>query len=155
MASELPTFRYRGAPAFGQRAAGQVGSHMEVMSLTESGSVTTTLRILAIGSADSLNAVRDGLLQRNGYRLTIATSNAELNAISIHEKYDLAILDQTLSHPELRDASEYIRRKWPNAKILVICAEPEALDDPLYDERALPDLSAKMLLAIIDAVYKI
>jgi CheY-like chemotaxis protein len=127
---------------------------MEVMSLSESGSVTTTLRILAVGSANSLDAVRDGLLRRDGYRLTIATSNAELNAISIHEKYDVAILDQTLSHSELRNASEYIRRKWPNAKILVICAEPESLDDPLYDERALPDLSANMLLAIIDAVYK-
>jgi hypothetical protein len=125
---------------------------MEVMSLSESDSATTILRILAIGSANSLNAVRDGLLRRDGYRLTIATSNAELNAIAINEKYDVAILDQTLSHPELRNASEYIRRKWPNAKILVICAEPESLGDPLYDERALPDLSANMLLAIIDAV---
>jgi len=69
--------------------------------------------------------------QRDGYRLTFATSNAELIAISIHEKYDVAILDQTLSHPELRNASEYIHRKWPNAKILVICSEPESLDDTL------------------------
>ena len=124
------------------------------MSLIESGSVTTPLRILAVGSADSLNAVRNGLLERDGYRLTIATSNAELNAISIHEKYDVAVLDQTLSHPELRNASEYIHRKWPNAKILVICSEPESLYDPLCDEQALPDLSAKILLAIIDAVHK-
>jgi hypothetical protein len=51
-------------------------------------------------------AVRDRLLRRDGYRLTIATSNAELNAISIHEKYEVAILDQTLSDPELRNASE-------------------------------------------------
>lgn len=125
------------------------------MTLSESGSVPTTLRILGIGSANSLNAVRDGLLRRDGYRLRIATSNAKLKAISIQEKYDVAILNQTLSHSELRNASECIRRKWPNAKILVICSEPESLDDPLQDERVLPDLSANMLLAMIDAVYKI
>jgi hypothetical protein len=128
--------------------------HLEVMSLTEVGSVTTTLRVLAIGSSDSCNAVRDAHLKGNRCRLIAATSYVELNAISIQEEFDIAILDQTLSHSELRNACEYIRRKWPSTKILVICKEPEALDDPLYDERALPEMSSKTLLAMIERMTK-
>ena len=109
---------------------------------------------LRSGSAVSSNAVRNALRERNGYGLTVATGYAELNAISIQEEFDVAILDQLLSHPELRNTSEQIRRKWPSAKILVICAEPEALDDPCTMSGALPDLSAKMLLAMVERFVK-
>jgi hypothetical protein len=83
-------------------------------------------------------------------RLSVATSVWELCAIPQEESFEIAILHHSLSRSDLHDASAYVRRRWPHAKILVISAETEALDDPLYDERMLPGLSQSVLLAIID-----
>jgi DNA-binding response OmpR family regulator len=94
--------------------------------------------------------VRDALLERRHARLTVATSFWELCAISQQETFDIAILHDALSLRDVRSASEYVRRRWPRAKILIIHAETEALDDPLYDARMLPGLSQSILLAIID-----
>jgi hypothetical protein len=65
------------------------------------------------------------------------------------ESFDIAILHDTLTQCEVRKASEYTRRRWPRAKILVISVEAEILDDPLYDEWMAPGLSPEFLLAMI------
>jgi hypothetical protein len=108
------------------------------------------LNVLSLGSADSNDMVRDALLQRHKCRLFVVTSVWELCAIPQHQdSFDIAILHHTLSRREVRDASEYIRRRWPRAKILVICADAEVLEDPLYDEWAPPGLTSGILLARI------
>jgi hypothetical protein len=66
------------------------------------------------------------------------------------ESFDIAILHHTLSQREVRDASEYIRRRWSLAKILVICVYAEVLEDPLYDEWVTPGLTSRILLAMIE-----
>ena len=112
--------------------------------------MATTLHVLSIGSQDSCNAVRDALLQRHNCRLSAVTSLRDMYAIPERINCDIAILHHTLSRLETRNASEYIRRRWPGAKILVISAEIDVLDDPLYDEWAPPDQSPETLLATIE-----
>jgi hypothetical protein len=66
------------------------------------------------------------------------------------ESFEIAIIHQELSLSEFRESCAYIRRTWPCAKILVICAEAEVLDDPLYDDWVAPSHSPDVLLAIIE-----
>jgi hypothetical protein len=110
----------------------------------------TTLDVLSIGSQDSCNTVRDVLLQRHNCRLSVVTSLWNMYAIPERNNFDIAILHHTLSRLEVRNASEHIRRRWPGAKILVISAEMDAPDDPLYDERLPPGQSPGTLLATIE-----
>jgi DNA-binding NtrC family response regulator len=112
--------------------------------------MTTTLHVLSIGSQDSCNTVRDVLLQRHNCRLSVVTSLWDMYAIPQQNHLDIAILHHTLSRLQIRDASEYIRRRWPRAKILVISAEMDVPDDPLYDEWAPPGQSSGTLLAMIE-----
>jgi hypothetical protein len=65
------------------------------------------------------------------------------------EEFEIAIL-YPHSPSEFNNASGYIRRKWPRAKILVISRTAEELDDPLYDEWVRPDLSQEVLLSTIE-----
>lgn len=110
----------------------------------------TTLDVLSIGSLNSNNFVRDVLLSRTKCRLVAATSARDLSAILASGKVDVAILHNTLSPGELRSCSVYIRHHWPAAGILLIHAQVEILDDPMYDERMPPDLSAETLLSMIE-----
>jgi hypothetical protein len=112
--------------------------------------VITTLDVLTVGSLNSNNFVRDVLLSRTKCRLVAATSVWDLSAILASGKVDVAILHDTLSPGELRSCAVYIRHHWPAARILLIHAQVEILDDPMYDERMPPDLSAETLLSIIE-----
>ncbi len=95
--------------------------------------------------------VRDALLERQKCRLASATCLRELFSISDEEQIDIAVLHQNLSPIEFREAAGHIRRKWPAAKILVVCCmTTDFLDDPLYDERATPGLSQQSLLSKIE-----
>jgi hypothetical protein len=110
----------------------------------------TTLDVLSVGSINSNNFVRDVLLSRTKCRLVAATSVWDLSAILASGKVDVAILHDTLSPGELRSCAVYIRHHWPAAQILLIHARVEILDDPMYDERMPPDLSAETLLSMIE-----
>ena len=70
--------------------------------------------------------------------------------ISRGEIFEIVILHQMLSVSEFCDSSAYIRRTWPCAKILVICAKAEVLDDPLYDDWVAPSHSPDLLMATIE-----
>jgi hypothetical protein len=142
--------------AFNRKPAGTQGIEQAaivtglVTLATEGAGMKAILHVLSIGAEDSCNTVRDALLQRRSCRLSVVTSLWDLYAIQQQNSFDIATLHQTLSPREVRDASEYIRRRWPRAKILVICAETEFLDDPLYDEWVPPGLSPGILLETIE-----
>jgi hypothetical protein len=108
------------------------------------------LHVLFVGSADSLNAIRDALLPRGHSHLTCATDFCDLLTIPKQESFEIAILHHMISAIEIRTFSEYIRRRWPCTRILVMCASPEFLDDPLYDEWIPPGYSPEMLLATVE-----
>lgn len=109
-----------------------------------------TLCVLSIGSTEASNRVRDVLLTRTKCRLFAAAEVWDLDAILASGRMDVAILHDTLSAAEMRSCSVYIHHHWPNARILLIHAHAEILDDPMYDERMRPDSSPEELLAMIE-----
>lgn len=112
--------------------------------------VITTLDVLSVGSPNSNDFVRDVLLSRTKCRLVAAACVWDLDALLVSGKVDVAILHSTLSPGELRSCAVYIRHHWPAARILLIHEQVEILDDPMYDERMSPELSAEALLGIIE-----
>jgi hypothetical protein len=112
------------------------------------------LRVLFIGSADRCNIIRDTFLQLGRCRFTALTSYLGLFLdVPRKESFELVIIQQMSSLHEFLDSSAYIRRTWPCAKILVICAEAEVLDDPLYDEWIAPSDPPGVLLATIERLF--
>ena len=118
--------------------------------IIEGASMTNILHAISIGSADPCNTIRDAFLQRGRCRLSVATNYRELFAIPRQESFEIAILHHVLSPLEFRRSSEYIRRTWPCAKILVVCAKAEVLDDSLYDDWVASSPSQEMLLTTIE-----
>jgi hypothetical protein len=108
------------------------------------------LRVLVIAPADRCNAIRDAFLQRGRCRLSVRTSYSELFNIPKQESFQIAIIHEMLSLSEFRDSSAHIRRTWPCAKIVVICADAEVLDDPLYDDWIALSDPPDVLLATIE-----
>jgi hypothetical protein len=112
--------------------------------------VTDSLHILSVGPASLSNVVSDALSGSRKCRLTVAADFRQLWLISKHVEVDAAILHCTLSPLELEDASRLIRRQWPSARILIIRADTEFLDDALYDDRVLPAVASQVLLPTIE-----
>jgi hypothetical protein len=112
--------------------------------------MTTTLHVLSIGSTKSCNFVRDVLLVRGKCRLFSAVSYQDLCAVPANERFEIAVIYQTLSEHELRVSLEYVRRHWPSTKILLVSANSESIDDPLYDEWACPEISQNAFLTAIE-----
>lgn len=107
------------------------------------------LHVLSLGSVDSYDTVREALLQQHCL-LSVVTSLWDMYTIAQQNSFDVVILQHTLARLEVRNASEYIRKRWPRAKILVIRADTEVLNDPLYDKWAPPGLPTEVLLTIIE-----
>ena len=99
--------------------------------------VDATWHVLSIGSDRSRDTIRIDLLLRCKCRLVAVASYQGLFENRTEGESDIAILDHTLSACDLRVSSEYVRRRWPDAKIVLMSANADALHDPLYDERVL------------------
>lgn len=108
------------------------------------------LHVLSIGTLESNNLIRDVLLARNRCQLFVASEVWDLSVFLASAKVDVAILHGTLSAAEMRSCSVYIRHHWPSAGILLIHADADILDDPMYDERIEPNSSPEKLLNVIE-----
>jgi hypothetical protein len=108
-----------------------------------------TIHVLSVGSINRGSMVHDALLEGPEFQLSIAPDMNGLRLVLDHEDFELAILHNTLAGRELRDACRFIRRQWPKAKILVIRAGQDFLEDALYDERVVPDVAREGFLATI------
>jgi hypothetical protein len=94
--------------------------------------------------------VHDALLEGPGFHLSIATGFLDLWAVQKHGDFQLAILHQTLTSPDLEDACRFIRHHWPQTRILVIRGGEDFLEDALYDDRIIPNVAREVLLATIE-----
>jgi hypothetical protein len=94
--------------------------------------------------------VHDALLDGPNCRLSIAPDYRELWAIPKQESIQVVILHNTLSPFELEDASRFIRRRWAQARILVVRRGEGFLDDALYDDRLAPTVVPEVLLTAIE-----
>lgn len=108
------------------------------------------LRVLVIAPADRCNAIRDAFLDRGRCLLSLVTNYRDLFNTPRQQSFELAILHEMISLHDFRDSSAHIRRTWPCAKILVICAEAEVLDDPSYDDWIAPSDPPDTLLETIE-----
>jgi hypothetical protein len=109
-----------------------------------------TIHVLFVGPVDFGGLVHDALLGGPNSRLSIAPDCRELWVIPKKESIQVVILHDTLSSFELEDASRFIRRRWPHARILVLRRGEGFLDDALYDDRLAPTVVPEVLRAAIE-----
>ena len=115
------------------------------------------LRILTVGSKELRELVRDALPFRRHSHLLVANDYWELCSLRVGEaeQVSVAVIDLFTSDRELRRrTAEHIRRRWPNAQILLVGPEAEVPEDPLYDDRIPPGLEAAELLAAMERLVK-
>jgi hypothetical protein len=112
--------------------------------------LTMTIHVISVGAVEQGSMVHDALLEGHGFRLSIATDYRALWATSRQEGFHVAVLHRTLSTFELEEACRFIRQTWPQAKILVIRAGEDFLDDCLYDERVMPKVAEQFLHSAIE-----
>ena len=118
--------------------------------------MTSTLRVLAVGSKDALDLVRNALRLRRSSHLLVASNYWELCSLSIGEavQVSVAVIEVSNSDQDLLRTAVHIRRRWPEAQILLMGREPEDLEDPLYDERIPPGIEAAELLPAVERLVK-
>lgn len=111
-------------------------------------------RVLSVGPVERGCVVQDALHGRPHTHLSITPDYRRLWMISKQERFHVAVLHNTLTGGELEEASQFIRRQWPQARILVIRFGQEFLDDALYDERVTPAASTETLQAALDRLVE-
>lgn len=110
--------------------------------------------VLSVGPVQRGCLVHEALHSRTNTHLSITPDYRRLWVLPRQEHFHVAVLHNTLSGKELEEASQFIRRQWPQARILVIRFGQEFLDDALYDERVTPAASTEALQAAIDRLVE-
>lgn len=83
------------------------------------------------------------------FRLTFAADYRELWAMPSVDSPRLIVLNDSLHSFELEASCRLIRRRWPNARILMLRARLETVDKSLYDVRLPANVATQVLLAAI------
>lgn len=109
-----------------------------------------TANVLSFGLEEWRNAVCQALHpgQKNGF--SGVNSFWELCTLPQAVSVDVAVIHHSVSPCDLRHAAEYIRRRWPDAVILVIGEQAKQLDDPLYDYKTSCEISIEALVRTIE-----
>lgn len=117
--------------------------------------MTQQVHVLSVGSREESDQVSDILLTHKNVGITAALNGMDI-AMAHHLEHavDLVILHPSLSSRQLKRVAEYMRRHWPLARILLVHANAEILDDPLYDERVSPSTLQNGLIFSIDQAAK-
>jgi hypothetical protein len=109
------------------------------------------LKVLSVGLSELAYLVRDALMHRPNSRLAVVSNYWDLCSMSLQrEEFQVAVLNDANPARELRRRAQYIRRRWPNAAILLVGGSCEALEQPLYDERVPTRIERVDLLTVID-----
>lgn len=109
-----------------------------------------TARVLLLGIEEWRVAVHQALPKRPKRNFWGVNSFWDLCALTQAVAVDVAVFHRSFSLHDLRFAAEYIRRRWPDAVILVIGEQVEQLDDPLYDDNASDGISPDELVQMIE-----
>jgi hypothetical protein len=84
---------------------------------------------LLCGKDSLLLDTRARLLKSAGIGSTITMSVAEIESIPCLMNFDLAVLGQLLTNDEVNEAVRLVRRRWPNAKILIFHMSDEEREE--------------------------
>jgi len=109
-----------------------------------------TTKVLSLGIEEWRNEVREALppSRKNGF--WGVNNYWNLCALPKAVSVDVAVLHHSFASHDLRYAAEYIRRRWPDAVILVIGEQAKQLDDPLYDDKTSSGISPDGLVRMIE-----
>lgn len=143
---------------FSDAAASATQNNEKLNRTDRRASIREKIRLLVIGGVEQSYALHDSFLKTENTSLSSIEVNREwwmipdyqeLSVIPRDTDFQTAILHETLSLTELDDACRFIRRQWPNVRILVIRGGEGFLDDALYDERLPPASSSEAMIAAI------
>ena len=107
-------------------------------------------KVLLVGVEEWRDGARQALPAACKGCLTGVDSLWELCALPEPVSVDIAVIHPSFQVRDSRYAAEYIRRRWPDAVILVIGPLAVQLDDPLYDHRVSSSTSFEELAKIIE-----
>ena len=107
-------------------------------------------KILSLGIDEWRNAVLHALPSRPKNGFWGVNNLWDLCALPQTASVDVAVLHHSFAQHDLHYAAEYIRRRWPDAVILVIGEQAEHLDDPLYDDKTSRAISVEELVSMIE-----
>jgi hypothetical protein len=109
-----------------------------------------TMNLLSLGIEEWRIAVRKALPFRRKSSFWGVNKLWDLCALPEAVSVDVAVFHHSFSLRELRCAAEYIRRRWPEAVILVIGEQAKYLDDHLCDHKANCEISVEELARMIE-----
>ncbi len=109
-----------------------------------------TIKVLSLGLDEWRNAIRQALPSRQRNNLWGVKNCWDLCSLPQAVSVDIAVFHHSFAQHDLRYAAEYIRRRWPDAVILVIGEHAMQLDDPLYDDKTSREIAIEELLRIIE-----
>ena len=107
-------------------------------------------KVLALGQEEWIQMVHQALpyWHKNGF--TGAHNFWALCALPQAVLVDVAVVHHSFAQDDLRYAAEHIRRRWPDAVIVVVGEQAKHLDDPLYDHRVNGEISPDELVWLIE-----
>lgn len=118
--------------------------------------MTKGLNVLGVGSSQMLDRLRDALLPDHRYSLSVASDYWGLCSLSLNQAQavSIAVLEPATSNGDLRRSAEHVRRRWPDARIILLGQYENLLEDQLYDERVLPRFHPPELLGVMERLLK-
>jgi hypothetical protein len=103
-------------------------------NLSEGMTPRASERVLMVESDPTLRYSRDLLLSIFDIPIRVASGYNDVYHLADTGCFCLVTISLSPSQTEAAKVAEYVRRKWPTARILLLGTLSAAFDDPLYDE---------------------
>ena len=113
-----------------------------------------TRNTLALGQEKWLQILQQTLPRRYEKGFVGVRNFWELCALPEPVLAEVAIVHPSFAHDGQGYAAEYIRRRWPDAVIVVIGEQAKRLDDSLYDHKTDGGISPQELVRLIETWTK-
>ena len=94
------------------------------------------------------------LLSGSGSPPQSVCAPSEVFGMQLDGEPGVVVLSDSLGSFQLQAVAEYIRHRWPRARILIIGRTVPLLDDQLYDECVADGLSPAEFLAVVERIVK-
>jgi len=115
----------------------------------------TELSTVLLADPDlELRSYRELLLSRSHYTVVTASNYREVFDLRGESRFRLAVLSSNFGELALRAAAEFIRRRWPSTRILILGSARPVLDDSLYDEAVDCRFQPQELLSVLERLWQ-
>jgi hypothetical protein len=112
--------------------------------------MSQSIQIISVGSEDPLHTAYALFLTQHSCNVAIARTCAEFYTGDLRlGECDVAVFHPMLQLDELREIAQFIRHRWPRARIVIIRCETWQLQDSCYDDRVNPGANPEILLSTI------